>query len=82
MPANRESFLTRLFRRAQQMFHLLIAVVFLFLTMAGVSVSIKLWQDYQHVPGQSVWSFGMVTCFTALLFVFCLYSFAKARSVR
>lgn len=82
MSASQDSFLKRLFRRAQQMFHLLIGVVFLFLTMAGVTVSIKLWQDYQRVPGQGIWTFGMVTSFTALLFVFCLYSFAKARSVR
>lgn len=82
MPAKQDSFFGRLFRRAQQMFHLLIGIVFLFLTMAGATVSMKLWQDYQRVPGHGVWTFGMVISFTALLFVFCLYSFAKARSVR
>ena len=82
MPANSRSFFGRLFCRAQQLFHLLIGVVFLFLAMAGVSVSIKLWQDYQQVPSEGVWGFGMVSTFTVLLLVFCLYSFLRARSVR
>ena len=42
----------------------------------------KLWQDYQQMPSDGIWSFGMVASFTVLLFVFCLYSFVKARSVR
>ncbi len=79
---NPNSFLGRLFRRAQQLFHLVIGIVFLFLTMAGVTVSMKLWQDYQQMPSDGIWSFGMVASFTVLLFVFCLYSFVKARSVR
>lgn len=79
---NPNSFLGRLFRRAQQLFHLVIGIVFLFLTMAGVTVSMKLWQDYRNMPGDGIWSFGMVASFTVLLFVFCLYSFVKARSVR
>ena len=82
MPARSKSLLGRLFCRARQMFHLLIALVFLFLTIAGISVSMKLWQDYQKIPGQGGWGFGMVASFTVLLLIFCLYSFLKARSVR
>ncbi|HUX11303.1 MAG TPA: hypothetical protein VMW51_11715 [Terriglobia bacterium] len=82
MSANTKSFLGRMFSRAQQIFHLLIGVLFLFLTMAGISVSMKLWQDYQLAPGQSVWGFSMVASFTVVLLIFCLYSFVKARSVR
>jgi len=82
MPAITKSFLGRLFCRTQQLFHVLVGVVFLFLTMAGISVSMKLWQDYQLVPGQGVWGFSLVASFTVLLLMFCLYSFAKARSVR
>lgn len=82
MPANSRSFFGRLFCRAQQLFHLMIGVVFLLLAMAGFSVSIKLWQDYQQLPSQGIWGFGMVATFTVLLLVFCLYSFLKARSVR
>lgn len=82
MPAKTNSFMRRLFLRAQQMFHLLIGVVFLLLGMAGVTVSLKLWQEYQAVPGNGVWTFGLVATFTVALFFFSLYSFAKARSVR
>lgn len=70
------------FRRAKQLFHLLIGVAFLFLTMAGVSVSIELWKDFQRIPGKGPWAFSMVACFTVLLLVFSLYSFLRARSVR
>lgn len=82
MPANSKSFIGRMFCRAQQLFHLLIAVLFLFLTLAGVSVSMKLWQDYQKAPTDGIWGFSMVATFTVLLLIFCLYSFVKARSVR
>lgn len=82
MPASPNSFLGRMYCRARQLFHLLIAILFLFLTLAGLSVSMKLWQDYQNVPNQGVWGFGMVASFTVLLLIFCLYSFLKARSVR
>ena len=82
MPANSKSFFGRLFCRAQQLFHLLVGVVFLFLTMAGASVSMKLWQDYKNLPGQGIWGFGMVATFTVLLLIFGLYSFVRARSVR
>lgn len=82
MPSDTKSFLGRLFCRAKQLFHVLIGIVFLFLTLAGASVSMKLWQDYQKMPSQGVWSFGMVVTFTFLLLIFCLYSFVKARSVR
>jgi hypothetical protein len=82
MTASTRTFLGRLFCRARQLFHVMIGVVFLFLTLAGVSVSVKLWQDYQKIPSQGVWGFGMVASFTVLLLIFCLYSFVKARSVR
>jgi len=82
MPTGSKSFLGVLLSRAKQMFHLLIGVVFLFLTVAGVSVSLKLWQDYQKSPAEGLWGFGMVASFTVLLLIFCLYSFVKARSVR
>lgn len=72
----------RLFRQGKQLFHLLIGITFLFLTVAGVSVSIELWKDYQNVPGKSPWAFGMVSSFTVLLLIFGLYSFLRARSVR
>lgn len=74
--------LARLFRRGQQIFHFVVALTFLFLTVAGVSVSIKLWNQYRTLPGEGFESFGLVACFTVVLLIFCLYSFLKARSVR
>ena len=74
--------LGRLFRRAKQLFHMLIGIAFLVMTLAGVSVSIELWKDYQRMPGKGPWAFSMVASFTALLLIFGLYSFLRARSVR
>ena len=72
----------RWFRHAQRMFHMLVGLVFLGLTLAGASVSAKLWDDYRSAPEQGLVSFGLVTGFTVILFILCLYTFAKARSVR
>jgi len=67
---------------AERMFHLLVGLVFLLLTLAGASVSFNEWQYYQRSPSIGLVRFGLLAGFTALLFVFCLYSFLKARSVR
>ena len=75
-------FVGQLFRRAKQLFHMLIGAVFLFLTAAGASVSIDLWKEYQATPNKGPWVFSTVACFTVLLLLFSLYSFLKARSVR
>jgi uncharacterized membrane protein len=85
MPSKPKSFLGRVFRRVEQLFHILVGVVFLFLTMGMVTVSMKLWQEYQKTPGQGPLNLAMVItsiAFTFLLFIFCLYTFVKARSVR
>jgi len=69
-------------REAERLFHLLVGVVFLLLTLAGASVAFKEWQYYQRSPSIGLVRFGLLAGFTALLLVFCLYSFLKARSVR
>ena len=69
-------------RAAERIFHLLVGLVFLFLTLAGASVAFNEWQYYQRSPSIGLVRFGLLAGFTALLFVFCLYSFLKARSVR
>lgn len=61
---------------------MLVGVAFLVLTLAGASVSIKLWGDYRSAPEQGLVSFELVAGFTVVLSILCLYSFAKARSVR
>ena len=73
--------LNRLFLHAQRVFHLLVAVVFFFLTLAGVTVSLAEWRYYQQSPSVG-WVRFVLAGFTVLLFIFCLYSFVKARSVR
>ena len=80
--SNLGSLLTRWFRQAQRMFHMLVGLAFLVLTVAGASVSVRLWGDYRSAPEQGLVSFELVAAFTVLLFILCLYSFAKARSVR
>jgi hypothetical protein len=57
-------------------------LAFLFLSVAGASVSFQLWGDYQRAPAEGLWIFGMVASFTILLIIFCLYSFVKARNVQ
>ncbi len=69
-------------RQAERMFHVLVGLVFLVLAFAGVTVSITEWQYYQRFPSQGLLRFGLLASFTMLLFIFCLYSFLKARSVR
>jgi len=76
------SLFVRWFRQAQRVFHMLVGLVFLGLTVAGASVSVKLWDDYRSAPEEGLASFELVSGFTVLLFILCLYTFAKARSVR
>ncbi len=61
---------------------MLVGLVFLLLSAAGATVSLKLWGEYRNAPAEGWASFGMVASFTVLLIIFCLYSFAKARSIR
>lgn len=74
--------LSRLFLYAQRVFHMLVGVVFLFLTLAGITVSLAEWRYYRQTPSVGLMRFGLLAGFTVLLFIFCLYSFLKARSVR
>ncbi len=76
------SLLNRWFRQTQRVFHMLVGLAFLVLSLAGASVTMKLWSDYRSAPEQGLMSFDLVAGFTVLLFILCLYSFAKARSVR
>ena len=68
--------------RLERIFHVLVGLIFLFLTLAGVTVSLAEWQSYQRTPSVGLVRFGLLAGFTGLLFIFALYSFLKARSVR
>jgi cytochrome b subunit of formate dehydrogenase len=74
--------LSRLFRQVKRTFHTLIALVFIMLALAGAGVALNLWQDYRQTPSQGLWDFIVVAGFSVALFLFGLYAFAKARSVR
>ena len=66
----------------QRLFHLLVGLAFLFLAFAGASVSFSEWRYYEVTPSVGLVRFGLLAGFTVLLLIFCLYSLAKARSVR
>jgi hypothetical protein len=61
---------------------MLVGLAFLILAVAGASVSFSEWQYYLKSPSVGLVRFVLVAGFTVLLIIFCLYSFAKARSVR
>jgi len=69
-------------RYARRLFHLLVGLAFLFLAFAGASVSFTEWRYYRTTPSVGLLRFGLLAGFTVLLLIFCLYSLAKARSVR
>ncbi|HZP00211.1 MAG TPA: hypothetical protein VFD30_07945 [Terriglobia bacterium] len=74
--------LTGVFGHAQRLFHVVVGLAFLFLTLAGVAVSFSEWRYYTESPAGGLLRFYLVAGFTVFLFILCLYSFAKARSVR
>ena len=70
------------FLNAKRLFHLMIALAFMFLTFAGAAQAYSAWEDYRKIPGEGLKYFSMFGGFTVFLAILCLYSFAKARSVR
>jgi uncharacterized membrane protein len=72
----------RFLRNTQRLFHMLVGLAFLVLAVAGAFVSFSEWQYYLKSPSVGLVRFVLVASFTVLLLIFCLYSFAKARSVR
>ncbi len=70
------------FRHAQRVFHMLVGLAFLFLATAGAFVSLSEWRLYRQSSSVGLVRFCLLATFTVVLIVFCLYSFAKARSVR
>jgi hypothetical protein len=72
------------FVNAKRLFHLLVALAFMFLTVMGASETYTAWGEYRKTPEQGLARFTMFEfgAFTIFLAILCLYSFAKARSVR
>ena len=69
------------FLNAQRLFHMLVGLAFMFLTVAGAAVAFSEWEFYRKAPDVGLLRFSLVGGFTILLAIFCLYSFAKARNV-
>jgi len=61
---------------------MLVGLAFLVLAVAGAAASFSEWQYYLRSPSVGLVRFILFASFTMLLIVFCLYSFAKARSIR
>jgi hypothetical protein len=66
----------------KRLFHLLVALCFMILTLAGASLTYSEWEGYRKMPEAGMVHFTMFGGFTVFLAILCLYSFAKARSVR
>ncbi len=69
-------------RQTKRFFHLAVALVFLFWAVSGAAVALEMWHEHQRKAGSGIAGFTLMAAFAALLIVFSLYSFAKARSVR
>jgi hypothetical protein len=67
---------------AKRLFHMMIGVAFMLLTLAGASLTFAEWQGYRKTPEGGLVHFTMFGAFTIFLAVLCLYSFVKARNVR
>ena len=61
---------------------MLIGLAFMVLTLAGATLTYAEWEGYRKSPELGLIHFSMFGGFTILLAILCLYSFAKARSVR
>ena len=70
------------FLNAKRLFHLLIALAFMVLTLMGASLTYAEWEGYLKLPEQGLVHFTMFGGFTVFLAILCLYSFVKARNVR
>ena len=70
------------FLNAQRLFHLLIALLFMGLTLMSASLTYSEWEGYRKTPGFGPVYFTMFGIFTVFLAILCLYSFVKARNVR
>ncbi len=74
--------IAKISRLGRRLFNLLVGFVFLILGLAGAIVTYDEWRIYQRMPADGPVKVWVVACFTFLLLILGLYSFAKARSVR
>jgi hypothetical protein len=70
------------FLNAQRLFHMLIGLAFMLLTLVGAALTFVEWEGYRKSPQAGLVHFTMFGGFTVFLAILCLYSFVKARNVR
>ena len=70
-----------LFLSAKRLFHILVGLVFMILTAAGVFLTLSEWLIYRKTPEVGLVHFTMFGGFTIFLAILCLYTFVKARNV-
>lgn len=76
------SLLNQWLLHAKRAFHLLIALAFMFLTLLVGFQAYTEWGEYRNAPAQGLVYVYMYGGFAVFLAILCLFSFAKARSVR
>jgi len=70
------------FLNAKRLFHMLIGLAFMVLTLAAAWLTFAEWEGYRKSPGAGLVYFELYGGLTVLLAILCLYSFVKARNVR
>ncbi|MGD0227043.1 MAG: hypothetical protein ABSF71_32350 [Terriglobia bacterium] len=70
------------FLNAKRLFHMLIALLFMALTLMSASLTYSEWEGYRNTPEEGLVHFTMFGGFTVFLAILCLYSFVRARNVR
>jgi hypothetical protein len=74
--------ISRWYRYAQRLFHLLVGLAFLGLALAGATLTAGEWNSYREAPSEGPARFAILAAFTVLLIILGLYSVLKARSVK
>ena len=70
------------FLNAQRLFHMLIGLVFMVLTLVGAALTFAEWEGYKKTPQVGLVHFTLFGGFTLFLAILSLYTFGKARNVR
>jgi hypothetical protein len=67
---------------AKRVFHILVGLAFMVLTLAVASQTFIEWRDYRKSPSGGLLYCEMYGGLAILLAILCLYTFVKARNVR
>ena len=70
------------FLNAKRLFHLLIALAFMALTVLVAGQALAEWLSYRKTPAEGLIYFDLYGGLAVFLAILCLYSFVKARNVR